>query len=326
MQEELQAIGEILREAREARGLTLAEVEVRTKISIPVLTALEEGDARRLPHPVYAKGFLRSYVAVLGLDAGDLCDRFARAYPVPDEMQDAPEERAAHIRVTVRHPEGEDRWRPWVMRLAGGLVTVVVAVGGWYGFQWYILPQVVALRQAATLVTQPANETALEKSVANETVQGPGSNTTLPVLQGTNSTLAPGKTAPMDGASHNTPREAPTASEKFSSPAERPMDATSDPHGAALEDAASASQQEPPPDQKLRTMRVEAVSDCWLQATVDDKVKDYFLRQGERVEVRFASSLRLKIGNAAGVRLWLDGQAFPVGDTRPGEVRTVSVP
>lgn len=315
MQEELQAIGQILREAREAKGLSLAEVEARTKISIPVLGALEEGDTSRLPHPVYAKGFLRSYAGLLGLDGTDLCARFARAYPVPDEMEDAPEERAAHIRVTVRHPEDEDRWRPWAVRVAGGLVAVVVAVGGWYGFQWYILPQVVALRQAATLVTQPANETV------------PAANSTLP---------APQETSPTPGASADAPvvhREnaslnASAASEEEALKAVPPAaaNASSDAEGTSIEETTPAAQSQSSQAATLRTMRVEATADCWMQAKTDDKVTDYFLRQGERVDLRFASSLRLKLGNAAGVRLWLDGQAFPVGNTRPGEVRIISVP
>ena len=302
MQEELQAIGQMLREAREAKGFSLAEVEARTKISVPVLSALEAGDASRLPHPVYAKGFLRSYAALLGLDSVDLCSRFAQAYPLPDAMEEPPEERAAQIRVTVRHPEADDRWRPWMVRVAGAAVAVVVAVGGWYGFQWYILPQVVALRQAATLMTHPANETM------------PAANTTLAQPQETSPALGePGQAPAMrdENASLNASAASPVAPNSLE---------------PAVEDAAPAASQQAPQAEPLRVMRVEAVADCWLQAKADDKVTDYFLRQGERIDVTFASSLRMKLGNAAGVRLWLDGQAFPVGKTRPGEVRVITVP
>ncbi|MDK2872278.1 MAG: cytoskeleton protein RodZ [Desulfomicrobiaceae bacterium] len=323
MQEELQAIGQILREAREAKGLSLAEVEARTKISIPVLGALEEGDTSRLPHPVYAKGFLRSYAGLLGLDGTDLCARFARAYPVPDEMEDAPEERAAHIRVTVRHPEDEDRWRPWAVRVAGGLVAVVVAVGGWYGFQWYILPQVVALRQAATLVTQPANETVPAASstlpAPQETSPTPGASADAPVVHRENASLNASAASEEEVLQAVPPAAANASSEKAFSPG-----STSE--GTSLEETTPAPQSQSSQAVTLRIMRVEATADCWMQAKTDDKVTDYFLRQGERVDLRFASSLRLKLGNAAGVRLWLDGQAFPVGETRPGEVRTISVP
>lgn len=282
-QDELQAIGQALREAREAQGLTLAEVEARTKIATPVLAALESGDTGRLPHPVYAKGFLRSYAALLGLDAAELGARFARAYPVPEEMDEAPEERAAHIRVTVRQP-GDQPWRPWLVRLGLGLAVVVLAVGGWFGFRWYILPQLVALRQAASSVAQPA-------------------------------ATPPSEAAPAPAPQPAAPPLAPPE------PVEPPVNAT--PAAPPPVETPPAPATEAP---SVRVMRVEALANCWLQAKADDKVTDYFLRQGERVEIRFASSLRLKLGNAAGVRLTLDGRPFPVEATRPGEVRTITVP
>ena len=43
-----------------------------TKISRVILLALESGDRSSLPHPVYTKGFVKSYARLLGLDADEL--------------------------------------------------------------------------------------------------------------------------------------------------------------------------------------------------------------------------------------------------------------
>lgn len=89
-------IGTALRQARERRGLSIEAVEERTKIAPSVITALEEGNRDRFPHPVYARGFVRSYALLLGLDAAELCSHFSREYPVPTEA-DHPEHHAPRV-------------------------------------------------------------------------------------------------------------------------------------------------------------------------------------------------------------------------------------
>lgn len=60
--------GAMLRDARVAAGLELAEVAARTRIPQRHLTAIEAGDYARLPSRTYAIGFSRTYARLLGLD------------------------------------------------------------------------------------------------------------------------------------------------------------------------------------------------------------------------------------------------------------------
>lgn len=69
-------VGQQLRARRESLELSLDEVAESTKIRAWYLEALEEDDRARLPADVYALGFLRAYARHLGLDAGDLVDRW----------------------------------------------------------------------------------------------------------------------------------------------------------------------------------------------------------------------------------------------------------
>lgn len=69
-------LGQILREARENKGLTLEEVQAETRIHARFLTALEKGDYTALPTPVHVRGFLRNYARFLGLDPQPLLDRY----------------------------------------------------------------------------------------------------------------------------------------------------------------------------------------------------------------------------------------------------------
>jgi transcriptional regulator with XRE-family HTH domain len=118
-------IGEVLKEARRRAGLEMREVEERTKIRIKYLRALENEEWDALPSPAYAKGFLRTYGQLLGLDGEALADAFRRqvergrsdpAYPLGDQ-----------VLVRGRRP-GEARGVPRWAVLAIGLAVVVAAV------------------------------------------------------------------------------------------------------------------------------------------------------------------------------------------------------
>lgn len=69
-------LGDVLRAAREARGVDLARVERDTKIRSRYLSALERGEYRELPGSVYTKGFLRNYGSYLDLDTDYLVDLY----------------------------------------------------------------------------------------------------------------------------------------------------------------------------------------------------------------------------------------------------------
>ena len=76
MTDELHKLGEVLRAARESKGVDLPRVERETKIRERYLSALERGEYRELPGAVYTKGFLRNYGAYLGLDPEYLIDLY----------------------------------------------------------------------------------------------------------------------------------------------------------------------------------------------------------------------------------------------------------
>jgi transcriptional regulator with XRE-family HTH domain len=65
-------LGEILRQQRERKGITLEQAAEDTRIRERFLAALESGDHQALPGAVYTKGFLRNYADYLDLDSTDL--------------------------------------------------------------------------------------------------------------------------------------------------------------------------------------------------------------------------------------------------------------
>jgi transcriptional regulator with XRE-family HTH domain len=72
------SVGAKLREARERRGLAIAEVEAATKIRPRYVQALENEEWEQLPGEVYARAFIRTYGSFLGLDGDELADEQRR--------------------------------------------------------------------------------------------------------------------------------------------------------------------------------------------------------------------------------------------------------
>jgi len=80
----------MLQRARQARGLTLEEVERDTRISRRYLQALETENFGLLPAPVYARGFLRTYARYLGIEPANLLPLFPVGYVEEPVLQPWP--------------------------------------------------------------------------------------------------------------------------------------------------------------------------------------------------------------------------------------------
>jgi cytoskeleton protein RodZ len=90
VQSAAQAIGSLLRRARERRRTSMEDASRDTCISGAYLSALERGaPLSAFPAPVYARGFLREYARYLGLDPAPLVDRFWEGEEVPDPVTQA---------------------------------------------------------------------------------------------------------------------------------------------------------------------------------------------------------------------------------------------
>jgi cytoskeletal protein RodZ len=75
-----------LRQAREARGVSLRQIASSTKISMLVLEALERNDFSKLPGGIFSRAFIRSYAQEVGVDPEQLVEEFLASLPSGSEM------------------------------------------------------------------------------------------------------------------------------------------------------------------------------------------------------------------------------------------------
>lgn len=68
--------GAQLRQARESKGLTVAQIAKETMLTARYLTALEADDYEALPGSTFVRGYLRRYAPLVGLSANTLVAEF----------------------------------------------------------------------------------------------------------------------------------------------------------------------------------------------------------------------------------------------------------
>jgi cytoskeletal protein RodZ len=124
-------LGTLLREAREKQGLTLERAEEVTRIRRVFLEALEEERFADLPGDAYAKGFVRNYAGLLGLNPEEALAAYRVATGKPA---------TAHVPQVLDRPLLQ---RP--PRNVGAaiflfiMVTLVLALAGWYVYNRFYL-------------------------------------------------------------------------------------------------------------------------------------------------------------------------------------------
>lgn len=291
----MNSIGEQLRQAREAKGLSVHDVEQATHIRRAFLLAIEEGRLEELPEPIYARGFVRQYARLVGLDPEPLLEAFGRAIgprevPVPT-MLDEPLWQSARSGV-----------RGLVTAL---VVALVLLVAGWLVYNYAYLHQ----------TPWPLNQLDLR-------VLGLGAPAPTPTA-----TMAPA--AAPQPAPTETPL--PTATPVPATPAATALPATSTPTlrapvtttpavgtptvgtpEATRSTTATVPASEGLPTEEGFAVRLVATGYTWVGVTVDDEqVFAGNLDAGDERSWTVENVFEITIGNAAAASIEVNGR--PVG-------------
>jgi cytoskeletal protein RodZ len=122
-------VGTYLRQAREARGVTLREIATATKISVRTLEALERNDPTHLPGGIFTRAFIRAFAKEIGVDPEQAVDRFVAAFPQDSGSAERPTAKF----VSPESGPGGDRisstvWLIVVISLVVGLLVVYFTI------------------------------------------------------------------------------------------------------------------------------------------------------------------------------------------------------
>lgn len=119
-------LGDMLRDARHKKHASLEQAAAATRIKVPFLAALEDGEYGALPGPAYITGFLRNYASYLGLHPDDVVQEYNAYRPITQ-----PSVRPA-TRVLASGYHRETR-----TRFLWGLAAIVLLLAGAYAIKQY---------------------------------------------------------------------------------------------------------------------------------------------------------------------------------------------
>lgn len=286
--------GNTLRRAREAGGLTLQDLAARTRVQERYLKALEADDWDAVPQGVIGRGFVRLVAREIGLDPEELLARYreARGSDDAEPVRALPE---ADWKVALR----DDRTASPVLLIL--LLLIGAVLGIWVWSPWRVEPPPVTQAPVAEAPSPAAPE---------EPAQPPAAET-APSPPPPSEASAPSATAP----------EAAPAPAAEAAPAV-PAEPVAEPAATAAEATAPAGAEVP----AVQTLEIQAVEKTWVRVVADgDKTRQGVISPGERQSYEAEDKFAVRLGNAAGVRLFWNGEALKVPGA-PGAVVNLAFP
>ncbi|BCR05554.1 hypothetical protein DESUT3_26230 [Desulfuromonas versatilis] len=297
------SLGTLLRQRREQRGMTLETVSRQTRIKLAYLQALEEDRFEVFPGEVYLSGFLRTYAASLGLEAGSLLERYRQQ---TGNRQDKGEQALAG-ELTSIPIESSSPSRPLVRLLLAALVVLATLVG--------------ALLFKDSLPQEPAE--VIQPLAASD---APGGDSPGPALP----QAVPEPAAPEAQQPAAEEAQQPASEEReYPGPGE-PERATEE-TSVALVEPVPAAEPAPivktgaPPQAPVQplaqlnpggaAMKVEALAPVSIGISVDGQAeRRYELAAATVLSWKVRSSARLSVSDPAALRVWLNQERVELED------------
>ena len=156
----LTELGARLKEAREAKGYSLDDLQNMTKIQKRYLMGIEEGNYDMMPGKFYVRAFIKQYAEAVGLDPEMIFEEYSNDIPVTN-TGDLPE----LSRVQSRKPVSQSSSK--VMNVIPRILVALFVIGAIF-VVWYLLPNQIGNDNAGTDDTQ---EESVDYSESDEVQQ-----------------------------------------------------------------------------------------------------------------------------------------------------------
>lgn len=149
-------LGNRLKEAREAKGYSLDDLQTITKIQKRYLQGIEEGDYSKMPGKFYVRAFIKQYAEAVGIDPEELFDHYKQDIPTAHH-EELPQQ-LSRVKTRKAIPTGNSK----VLDLLPKLLIGVFIIGA-IALLYYFLQQ-NAGNDADNQVTEEGQTVKFEES------------------------------------------------------------------------------------------------------------------------------------------------------------------
>ncbi|WP_338920546.1 RodZ family helix-turn-helix domain-containing protein [Pseudomonas silesiensis] len=313
--------GETLRQARESNGWSLAEVALKLNLTVNSLSNLEAGAFDKLPGHTFARGYIRAYAKLLGMDQTVLVQQFDQSTGTDSQGS------AVHSLGRIEEPV---RVSHTILRIVSLLLLIAVIGGGfiWWQDQTSSRPKDVVSLSPEHVEVEGADGTTqihpLDEPEDQAVAQGQAEGATALVLPqaGTSAdastaaeATAPAAQAPVAPTQGTAPVVATPATPAPAVPAV-PAPVVTAPVAPTVPAPVAAAPVAGPGQVQLRY-----TADCWTQVTdgTGKVLLSGLKRKGENVSVSGKPPLTVRLGFARGAQVSYNGQAVDVAPFTSGE-------
>jgi cytoskeleton protein RodZ len=313
------SVGEILRAARNAQGLSLEQIATELRIEMPQLEALE-GDSfeRTGTPPVFVKGYLRQYGARLGLDYRDLLAQYYK--------QTSPHEVLVQPSKTIKLHD-ERQVTVWVIAALAILVVAAGLAAWWLGGGGFDVGVGHPAAPAGTDDGAKPAAAAAPAPATSKTTTPAGAGAPPPPVEAVPSavpgTATPGATPPAASGAPSA-----TAAPVVGAPAPAARPAATRPGGSSPPAAAATLASNAGAASTAVPLELKFEQESWAEVTDARGERLYYGlgAAGRRAELRGEPPFAVVLGNATGVKIAVDGEDFTVPTKDgPGEYARFSV-
>ncbi len=170
------SLGEKLRNAREARGMTISEISEHTRIASRYLEAIEADDYSPLPGGVFNKGFIKSYAKYVGLDEKESAEDYNRI-AASQAIDEEPVVKSYRSEVLTDGNSNRSMIPTLILAL---LILGGMTAGILYAVNWYQNQQIASQNPVANTVNKNAVATTVNASSSNANANTGNTNANVP--------------------------------------------------------------------------------------------------------------------------------------------------
>lgn len=319
--------GETLRQAREGKGWSTAQVAGQLNLTENALRQLEQGSFDQLPGHTFARGYIRAYAKLLGMDQAQMVTAFDQ-YTGTDAT-------GSNVQALGRVVEPVRLSRNLLRLFSLALLAVLIG----FGYFWW---QERSARPAETgsLNMEHVEVESADGTTEIHTLDEPEDQAVAE--DQANTPPAPAEPAGDNGSAEAAAEGTPPVAANPAAPAAPGMPAATE---VAPTPAVPAPAQQPAAQQPAAAtspaapleapavpvvaaagqgvVKVQFIADCWTQVTdADGKVAfEGLKRKGDLLEVAVKAPVQLRLGFAQGAQVSYNGQPVEVTPARGGTAR-----
>ncbi|USE00008.1 cytoskeleton protein RodZ [Vibrio sp. SCSIO 43133] len=295
--------GTILKEKREALGLTQKQIADRLRLRVAIIQKIEANDFDGEQVATFTRGYLRSYAKAVGIDEKEILgaiEHHSEAQPSEQPMQ------------SFSQKTNKEKHDSRIMKLTWGIFVVIIGISS----VWWLQSQQKDTLSEIADTSDPAFQ--VEEPASPQLTAEPE--------------LAPAedevKTIDVSAIIDTPEQTEEVATESVSKTANLNAEEAASEDVAVIEEQPQTANEQPKPADGLTNLTMAFTGDCWIQVKDADgkTITTGIKKQGDNVNVNGKAPFKVILGAPEKVSMTLASEPVDLSGYTSGKVARFTLP